>query len=128
MSDINRRTLVRSAAVGAAVAGFLSTAAQAADGKFYVIAELVSKPDKADALRELLIPFTAGSRKEPGCLHYVLLEDGHQPGRFLTFETWTDEAALNAHMTTPEIKAAAPKLAEILAKPFTQIKLGIVSE
>ena len=29
-----------------------------------------------------------------------------EPGRFLTFETWTDQAALHAHMKTPAIRAA----------------------
>jgi hypothetical protein len=30
-----------------------------------------------------------------------ILEDRKQAGRFLTFETWTGQAALDAHMTTP---------------------------
>lgn len=128
MSDPNRRTLVRSAAIGAAIAAFWQEAAVAADGNLYVIAELVSKPDQADALRQLMVAFSEGARKEPGCRHYMLLEDKEQAGRFLTFETWTDAAALAAHMKTPAIKAAVPKLGPILAKPFTQIKLGLVSE
>ena len=128
MSDLNRRALVRSAAVGTAVAAFWSAAATAADGSLYVIAELVSKPDQADALRNLLVPFAEGARKEPGCKHYALLEDKKQPGRFLTFETWADESALDAHMKTPAIQAAIPKLGPILAKPFTQIMLSMVSE
>ena len=85
-----------------------------------VIAELVSKPDKADALRELMVAFADGSRHEPGCVHYVLTEDAKQPGRFLTYEVWADEAAIEAHMHTPAIQAAVPKLGDILAKPFTQ--------
>ena len=128
MVDIDRRSLVATAALGAAAAGFWAQAAAAADRDFYVIAELVAKPDQADALRTLLVDFVAGARKEPGCKHYALLEDNAQPGRFLTFETWTDAAALDAHMVTPEIKAATPKLAMILAKPFTQIKLSMVSD
>jgi quinol monooxygenase YgiN len=93
-----------------------------------VIAELVSKPDQAEALRAILVPFVEGARKEPGCLHYSLLEDSKQPGRFLTFETWSNEDALKAHMGTPEIKAAVPKLEPVLAKPFSQIFLSMVSD
>ena len=128
MVDIDRRMLVGSAILGAAVAGFFAKAAAAAGKDLYVIAELVAKPDQADALRNLMVDFVAGARKEPGCKHYALLEDNAQPGRFLTFETWTDDAALAAHMVTPEIKAATPKLATILAKPFTQIKLSMISD
>ena len=73
------------------------------------------------------MPFVAGARKEPGCEHYTLLEDRHTPGRFLTYEIWTNQAALAAHMQTPEIKAAGAKLADILAKPFTQTFLQTIS-
>jgi quinol monooxygenase YgiN len=128
MLTLDRRTLIRSAAIGSAVAAFAASAEAAVNGNYYVIAELVSKPEQADALRAILVPFVAGARKEPGCLHYALLEDLKQPGRFLTFETWTNEDALKAHMVTPEIKAAVPKLEPVLAKPFSQIFLSMVSD
>jgi quinol monooxygenase YgiN len=128
MLTLDRRTLIRSAAVGSAVAAFAASAEAAVNGNYYVIAELVSKPDQADALRAIMVPFVAGARKEPGCLHYSLLEDLKQPERFLTFETWANEDALKAHMVTPEIKAAVPKLEPVLAKPFSQIFLSMVSD
>ena len=126
---LDRRLLLQAAALSPALAAAVVSDASAAasDGKLVVIAELVSKPDRADALRDLMVPFVEGARKEPGCDHYVLLEDIKQPGRFLTYEVWTDEAALAAHMTTPAIKAATPKLADILAQPFTQAKLKVLS-
>jgi quinol monooxygenase YgiN len=103
--------------------------AEAAEGgdKLIVIAELVSKPDRADDLRNIMVPFVEGARKEPGCEHYILCEDRKTPGRFLTYEVWTDEAAIAAHMQTPAIKEAGPKLADILAKPFTQAMLKVLS-
>jgi quinol monooxygenase YgiN len=42
---------------------------------------------------------------------------------FLTFERWKDKAALDAHMVTPDMKAIAPMLGPVLAKPFTQLFL-----
>jgi quinol monooxygenase YgiN len=128
MLTLDRRTLMRSAAIGSAVAAFAANAEAASNGNYYVIAELVSKPGQADALRAIMAPFVAGARKEPGCLHYSLLEDLKQPGRFLTFETWANEDALKAHMVTPEIKAAVPKLEPVLAKPFSQIFMSMVSD
>lgn len=50
-----------------------------------------------------------------------------RPGRFLTYERWTDHAALEAHMNTPTIQAIVPKLGDVLARPFTQIFLGAPS-
>ena len=88
-----------------------------------MIAEIVSKKEKADELRALLVPFAELSAKEPGCLVYTLMEVIGEPGRFLTFERWTDKAALGVHMTTPHIKEIVPKLEPVLAKPFTQLFL-----
>lgn len=128
MTKVDRRTLIQSVAAGSAVAAFWNSAATAENKNYYVIAELVAKPDQADTLRPLLLAFTASARKEPGCIHYSFLEDVKQPGRFLTFEKWTDAAALEGHMHMPEIQALGPKLGPLLAKPFTQIFLSMLSE
>jgi quinol monooxygenase YgiN len=88
-----------------------------------VIAELVAKPGQEKALRDLLVPFAAQSLKEPGCTRYELLEVQSEPGRFMTVETWANQAAVDAHMSTPAIKAAIPLLGPILTKPFTQTML-----
>ena len=126
---LDRRLLLQAAALSPALAATLIGEAHAAEagGKLVVIAELVSKPDRADDLRNIMVPFVEGARKEPGCEHYTLLEDRKQPGRFLTYEIWTDEAALAGHMQTPAIKAATPKLMDILAAPFTQAMLKVLS-
>jgi quinol monooxygenase YgiN len=129
MLSTDRRTLIRAAGIGSAVAAFAVLApAGAASDDLYVSAELISKPDEADALRKLLIEFVEGARKEPGCKHYSLLEDRKRVGRFVTFETWTDQAALDAHMKTPAIAAIVPKLGPILAQPFTQQFFSMVSD
>ncbi len=127
--SIDRRLLLQAAALSPALAAVAASPASAAEGvdALVVIAELVAKPGRANALRDIMVPFTAGARKEPGCERYVLLEDREMPGRFLTYEVWTNPAALAAHMVTPEIKAAGPKLADILSQPFTQAKLKVLS-
>ena len=125
---IDRRLLLQAATLSPALAAAASQASAAdAPDALVVIAELVAKPGRADALRDIMVPFVAGARLEPGCEHYVLMEDREMPGRFLTYEVWTNQAALAAHMQTPEIKAAGPKLADILAKPFTQAMLKTLS-
>jgi len=129
MSEMDRRVFVGAAALGSvAAAVFTASSVQAAgQSGYFVIAEIVSKKEKADELRALLVPFAEKSAKEPGCLVYTLMEVIGEPGRFLTFERWTDKAALDAHMVTPDIKAIVPKLEPVLAKPFTQIFLGALS-
>ena len=129
MSEMDRRVFVGAAALGSVAAAVLTASSVQAAGQsgYFVIAEIVSKKEKADELRALLVPFAEKSAKEPGCLVYTLMEVIGEPGRFLTFERWTDKAALDAHMVTPDIKAIVPKLEPVLAKPFTQIFLGAIS-
>jgi quinol monooxygenase YgiN len=126
MSDMDRRAFVGAAALGGVAAAVLmcSSAEAAGDnGGYFVIAEIVSRKEKADELRALLVPYADKSAKEPGCLKYVLMEVIAEPGRFLTYERWTNKAALEAHMATPDIKEIVPKLQPILAKPVSQIFL-----
>ena len=125
MSKMDRRAFMGAAAAGCMATGALAASSAEAAGQsgYFVIAEIVSKKDKADKLRALLVPFAETSAKEPGCLVYTLMEVIGEPGRFLTFERWKDKAALDAHMVTPDIKAIVPKLEPVLAKPFTQLFL-----
>ena len=126
MSEMDRRAFMQAAALGSAAATVLiasSSAGAAGQSGYFVIAEIVSKKEKADELRSLLVPFAEKAAKEPGCLVYTLMEVIGEPGRFLTFERWTDKAALDVHMTTPHIKEIVPKLEPVLAKPFTQLFL-----
>ena len=124
MSKLDRRTALVGGAVAVLFSGSATAASTKKDSGYYVIAEINAKPGSEGALRDLLVPFAKSSRKEPGCLVYTLMEVIAEPGRFLTFERWTNKAALEAHMVTPQIKAIVPKLEPILAKPFTQIFLN----
>ena len=125
MSDLDRRAFVGTAALGGVAAAVLTcSSAEAGDNSgYFVIAEIVSTKEKVDELRALLVPYAEKSAKEPGCLKYVLMEVIAEPGRFLTYERWTNKAALDAHMGTPDIKEIVPKLQPILAKPVSQIFL-----
>ncbi len=126
MSDMDRRAFVGTAALGGVAAAVLTSSSAEAAGDnsgYFVVAEIVSTKEKADEVRALLVPYAEKSAKEPGCLKYVLMEVIAEPGRFLTYERWTNKAALDAHMVTPDIKEIVPKLQPILAKPVSQIFL-----
>jgi quinol monooxygenase YgiN len=126
---LSRRTALAAGASSAALLAFAGAGearAQSPAG-LRVIAELVAKPGSADALRQLLVPFAKGARTEPGCIDYVLMEVQGDPGHFLTYEVWKDRPALDAHMKTPAMAAAGPKLIPLLAKPFTQTFLDALT-
>lgn len=50
--------------------------------------------DLARELRALVAP----TRQEPGCLAYELHFDPESPGRFMFYEKFADQAALDAHV------------------------------
>ncbi len=43
----------------------------------------------------------AESRKEPGCLMYLVHQHRTEPTRFLIYEQYKDDAALDAHRAAP---------------------------
>ena len=47
----------------------------------------------------------AGSRKEEGCLRFDMLRDRSQPNKFVLYEAYKDEAALEFHNGTAHFKA-----------------------
>ena len=102
----DRRILLQGAALGAGLMTWGAAGAAASGGKdLYVIAEIVGKPEKANDLRALIVPFAAKARREQGCREYRLMEVESEPGRFLTFERWSGREALDAHMKTPAMAA-----------------------
>lgn len=90
----------------------------------HVVAILTGKPDQADALRTVLLPVIPLFRAEDGCTGYTLHEDEKRPGRFLTYEVWRDQAALDAHMKSPAMLATEPKLAGLLEREMELYPLG----
>lgn len=126
MNDLARRTIFKTAAVGSLMALFAQSARADEDGKVHVIAEIFAKPENADTLRGMLVPFAGGAAKEPGCVHYSLLEDETKPGQFYTYEIWADADAFAAHLNTPTFKAAGPKIIPMLAVPLAINKLKLL--
>ncbi len=85
-------------------------------GTLRVIARLVARPGKEDALRSLLMGLVAPTRKESGCITYELLHNKENSREFTFVEEWKDEAVLEAHFATDHIKNALAKFPELLAE------------
>jgi quinol monooxygenase YgiN len=78
-----------------------------------VLATLPGKPEKRAELTAALTKAAAASRGDAGCLSYAFHVDLEDPDRFVSVETWADQASLDAHFQTPhlaELLAAAPDL------------------
>jgi quinol monooxygenase YgiN len=64
----------------------------------------------------LFAKLTEESRKEPGCLTYQVHRHKTEPRRFLIYEQYKDDAALEAHRAAPHFlqyaKKELPKVAD----------------
>jgi quinol monooxygenase YgiN len=85
-------------------------------GTLRVIARLVARSGKEEALRLLLMGLIAPTRKESGCITYELLQNKENSREFTFVEEWRDEAALKAHFATDHIQNALGKFPDLLAE------------
>ncbi len=78
-----------------------------------VIATLPGKPEKRTEIAGVLASAAATSRGDAGCLSYAFHVDVEDPDRWVSVETWSDQASLDAHFATPhlaELFRVAPEL------------------
>jgi len=80
-----------------------------------VIARLKARPGKANELLSIVSSLIEPTRKEPGCLQYMLLQNNEDPTDFTLVEEWQDSKALEAHFATKHFKDAVNKLPNLVA-------------
>ena len=80
-----------------------------------VIARIKARPNKVGELLSALTSLLEPTRKEPGCLSYVLLQNNEDPTDFTFVEEWQSNAALESHFTTKHFKEALGTLPNLLA-------------
>jgi quinol monooxygenase YgiN len=85
-----------------------------------VTAMFHARPGKEAELRAALTGLLAPTRNEAGCVNYDLHRAPGDPALFLFHENWTSQAALDAHLQSPHIKALLPRVDE-LCTAFPQI-------
>ncbi|MEO6205194.1 MAG: putative quinol monooxygenase [Mycobacteriales bacterium] len=79
-----------------------------------VIATLTGKPDKRAEIDAALSTAAAASRTETGCLSYSFCRDLEDADRYISVETWVDQAALDAHFGTPHLAELLGKAPDLL--------------
>jgi quinol monooxygenase YgiN len=66
--------------------------------------DMLVKPGAEAKCREYIHILQQHSRKEPGCLLYIGHQSTEDPRRFLFYEQYKDEAALQAHRASPHFQ------------------------
>jgi quinol monooxygenase YgiN len=80
-------------------------------------ATLYVKPEKRDALIELLSSFVDRSRSEEGCVDYHFHNNLEDPNMFYFYENWAKRADFERHIALDYQKDWFAKQGEYLAKP-----------
>lgn len=90
-----------------------------------LVATLVAKPGKEEALRAALDRLIPQVHTEPGCIQYTLHTAIERPRTFVFYEVWKDAAALDAHGKTPHFQAFAAALDGLLDAPLDIVTLRV---
>jgi quinol monooxygenase YgiN len=64
----------------------------------------VAVPGREEDLGRELRALVEPTRKEPGCLAYELHSDPEDPTKFMFFEKFASQAALDTHVAAPHFK------------------------
>jgi quinol monooxygenase YgiN len=86
-----------------------------AEDTLRVIARIKARPNKVGELLSVLSSLVEPTRKEPGCLSYILLQNNEDPTDFTFVEEWQSNAALESHFTTKHFKDSLITLPNLLA-------------
>lgn len=82
-----------------------------------VVAHLISRPDRTDETREVLLRLIEPTCAEDGCIRYELHQNTADTTDFTFIEEWKDDASLDAHLESAHLAAAREKLGDLLAEP-----------
>ncbi|MCC8034563.1 MAG: antibiotic biosynthesis monooxygenase [Rikenellaceae bacterium] len=67
------------------------------------------KPEKVDEFIEFTKPIIEKSRAEEGCISYTLYQDPSDNTKFIFYEEWKDQAAIDYHFSTEHFKLAGSR-------------------
>lgn len=81
-----------------------------------VIVLLEIDPQREQEFLSLALENAAASREEPGCLRFEVSRDATQANLFALSESYRDQAAMEAHYTTPHVAKWREKSPGIVLK------------
>jgi quinol monooxygenase YgiN len=82
-----------------------------------VVAEMLAKPGREEALRAQILALVDPTRREEGCVQYDVHQSTDEPGRFVFYENWTSREMLDRHLASPHLKAFLAVAGDLLAEP-----------
>ena len=74
------------------------------DAKVYVAALFDIVAGQQEAVQQAFRKVAEETRREPGCISYMLTQNRDQPLSYVILECWASEEDLAAHMQRPHLK------------------------
>ena len=81
-----------------------------------VVATTVARPEAAERVLTELNRLVEPTRREDGCLEYVMHRSLDDPAVFVFVERWASEAHLRAHMTTDHFRACMAAIEKLTVR------------
>lgn len=88
------------------------------DNQIQLVAHLVSKPGREQALVDAVLAIVPAVREEPGCIAYVPHVSRERPGTVVMYEVWANQAALDGHGRAPNLAGLAARFDDLLGEPL----------
>jgi quinol monooxygenase YgiN len=84
-----------------------------------IVAQFTVLSGKKDTLMKEVKPLIEATRKEPGCIRYILHQDIKNPDNFAFVEHWKNQESVDKHMQSDHFKTIIPKLNKLRLAPST---------
>ncbi len=81
-----------------------------------IIVPVNAKPEFKEKVREKLLGLTVMTNQEPGNICYRLHQVENEPCKFVIYEKWKDQDALDFHMNQDYLKAFLDESKTLLAE------------
>jgi quinol monooxygenase YgiN len=84
-----------------------------------------------DRLKDAMATQIAATNAEEGCLHYGFSRDVLDPDRLIISERWRDQAAIDAHFTSPHMAAfnvvlATAQVSDVSVKAYENDEVRVL--
>ncbi|CAF0792032.1 unnamed protein product [Adineta steineri] len=87
----------------------------------YVVVDLWPMEDKTEDVKKILYDTIVEAKKDRTCLKYELCENLNEKSQVTLLQAWSNEEALDKHLTSEIINKASEELRQLLTKP-TEIR------
>ncbi len=81
--------------------------------QLHVVGILQARPGAEGSVAPLVKELAEATRKQDGCISCDPYESAAVPGTFVTVEQWRDQAALDAHLNSPEVRDALARAGQL---------------